>query len=175
MKSGVKTVALILLVGMLAGTETGCSREWKKKFVRKNKKTAESPQPVLVMESDVNATHPPEVRYQEHFAYWKSWNGELLDSLGQTRKRDARRLSGVINELQSLQSLLTGPPAEHLRRILVELSDIETALNQSPETGTVLPSLRSRLERIQREVNRDFYYAKIKPWLIGQPSPQKSG
>jgi hypothetical protein len=41
---------------------------------------------------------PPSVRYQEHFAYWKSWHSELLASLGQIKKRDERYLSGAIEE-----------------------------------------------------------------------------
>ena len=105
-RSVTRLMALGLICCLLAA---GCSREWRQKFMRK-KKNISAPQAVLVLQSNVQATHPPEVRYQEHFAYWKSWHSDLIDSLGQIRKRDLVYLNGCIGELRSLAQLLSGPP-----------------------------------------------------------------
>ena len=156
-----RLLALCLLISLLAA---GCSPEWKQKFTRK-KKGVSGPQPVLTLESNVQATHPPDVRYKEHFAYWKSWHSELLDSLGQIRKRDLTYLNGSIGELRSLAQILSGPPAEKLKSVLKELNEIDQRWEAQPAAWNVSSSDRTRLERIQREVNRDFYYSKIKKWI----------
>lgn len=143
---------------------SGCSQEWRRKFMRKRKNVS-PPQAVLVLQSDVQATHPPEVRYQEHFAYWKSWHSELINSLGQIRKRDMAYLNGCIGELRSLAQLLSGPPAERLRKILEELGDLQQKWEAQPSTGYATSTVRSRLDQLQREINRDFYYSKVKKWI----------
>lgn len=148
---------------------SGCSREWRQKFMRKRKNVS-APQAVLVLQSDVQATHPPEVRYQEHFAYWKSWHSELISSFGQIRKRDMAYLNGCIGELRSLAQLLSGPPSEHLRKILEEMGDMQEKWEAQPSTGYATSSARTRLEQMEREINRDFYYSKVKKWIPAAPS-----
>ncbi len=151
----------LFLIGTLLA---GCSPEWKQKFMRK-KKGVSGPQPVLTLESNVQATHPADVRYREHFAYWKSWNSELLGSYGQMRKRDLRNLSGVISELRSMEDILTGPPADHLRGILQQISAMEEKWRQEPDTWTPPTTFHSRLEQLMREIDKSFYYKKVKAWV----------
>lgn len=147
----------------------GCSQEWRRKFIRKRKNVS-APQAVLVLQSDVQATHPPEVRYQEHFAYWKSWHSDLIGSLGQIRKRDLAYLNGCVGELRSLAQLLSGPPSERLRKILEELSGMQQRWEAQPSTGYATSTVRSRLEQLQREISREFYYSKVKKWIPNVPN-----
>ncbi|MBI3332800.1 MAG: hypothetical protein HYZ93_01765 [Candidatus Omnitrophica bacterium] len=151
----------------LALVTAGCGPQWKKKFVRK-RKNVEGPQAVLVLEPDVRATHPPAVRYQEHFAYWKSWHSELLNSYGENRKRDLRHLVGMISELRAMAEVASGPPAEHLRRILVELGDLEDSWERSQGGWPPSANIRVRLERLEREIDKELHYSKVKKW-IGTP------
>ena len=137
-----RLLCLLLILPMM-----GCSPAWKRKFIRKSK-DAVLPQPILVLQSNVEATYPPDVRYQAHFAYWKSWHGELLDSLGQIRKRDSRYLAGVISELRSMEKILTGPPAQRLTKILEELSQIQERWQQAPEPWAPSSAQRVRLEQL---------------------------
>lgn len=166
---GVRLVAAALILSFLAG---GCSREWRRKFIRKPK-DVQRPQAVLVLESDVQATHPPDVRYREHFAYWKSWHSELLASFGQIRKRDLAYLNGCIGELRSLAGLLSGPPARRLQEILKEMEGMRAAWEGQPQTGYATAAGRGRLEKIQREVNKHLHYSKVKDWIPSAP-PGKS-
>ena len=160
-------LALILLVCLFS---SGCSREWKKKFLRRRKNVA-PPQAVLVLQPDVKAIYPPADRYREHYAFWKSWNEELLISLGQIHKRDVRYLSGVVGELRSMQALLSGRPADQLREILIQLSDMEDRWKRAPDTWQIPVSDRTKLERFQREIGRKFSYSDVKESLVPDPKP----
>ena len=145
---------------------TGCSPEWKRKFVRKRKQSVQAAQPILVLQSDSQAAFPPAVRYQEHFAYWKSWHSELLGSLGQIRKRDLRYLSGTVGELRSLAELLKGERADRLREILSELNSLGESWSRTPEPWHPPSAVRTRLEQIRREIDRDFHFSKVKDSLV---------
>lgn len=149
-------MAVVFAVSLLAG----CSPEWKKKFVRK-RNAKEGPAAILVLQPDHLALHPPADRYREHFAFWKSWHSGLLESYGKLKKRDTANLTGAIGELRSMQALLTGKPAERLKEILTEMDAMEDRWNAAP-TPAHPPADRSFLQKVQREVNKDFHYSNIK-------------
>lgn len=167
-----KLLALAALVLTASLFLTGCSPEWRKKFVRKSKKEKEAPQAVLVLEPDYKSVHPPADRYREHFAFWKTWHAELLISLGQIQKRDVRYLNGVIGELRSMQALLQGPPAGRLREILVELTHLQQEWENAPAGWHVPHAHRTRLEKLQREVNNHFSYNDVKDSIAQDPAPE---
>ena len=163
---GKRFLAAGLLLCLLAA---GCSPEWKKKFVRKRKKEVAGPQAILVLQPDPRAIFPPDVRYREHYAFWKTWHDELLGSLGQIHKRDIRYLDGVIGELRSMQALLSGPPAERLKQILVELSELQEEWERAPDTSQMPVSHRTRLEKLRREIGKAFHYSNVKDSLVPDP------
>ena len=169
-KRGVSALLLLALVCSLAALP-GCGEQWQKKFIRK-KKSVGPPQPILVLVPDEKALHPPEDRYREHFALWKSWHSELLASLGQIRKRDQRYLIGAVGELRAMRELLTGPPAEDLSGILTELAGLHEAWDRSPEPWRLAPAVRTRLEQIERQVNRRFHYSRVKGTIPPAPAEQ---
>jgi hypothetical protein len=162
-------VAWVGLAGILFLSTAGCGPEWKKKFVRK-KKAATGPQPILVLQPDVRAVLPAADRYREHYAIWKSWHTELIQSYGQLRKRDLVHLAGVIGELSALHALLNGPPADELRKILSELSELKSQWESSVGFWNPSPTTRSRLEQIQRSIEKHFHYSRIKSFLMEDQS-----
>ncbi len=167
----------IVFTTLLAGSLllSGCSPEWKRKFIRKRQKEVVAPQAILVLQPDHKAVFPPDVRYRQHYAFWKSWHGELLGSLGTIHKRDIRYMDGVVGELRAMQALLSGRPAERLKEILVELSNLQDRWESAPATSSVPVSHRSRLEKLQREINKKFHYSEVKesivPDPLGRPDP----
>ncbi len=155
---------LLSLIGLLVLETSGCGPQWKRKFVRKKKQVTVE-QPVLVLQSEMEATQPPEVRYQAHFVYWKSWHTELIDYLGEVRKRDLRYLNGTIGELRAMAELISGPPADRLRKILTELSEMEEAWNKAPASSKPSATDRTRLEKLRREIDKNLHYSKVKQWI----------
>ena len=143
--------------------------EWKRKFTRPRKKIQVS-QPILVLESDEKAMFPPETRYRQHYAFWKSWHSDLLDSYGQLRKRDVRYLSGSIGELRAMAELLQGPPAERMKEVLTRLTEIEDTWRKRPEPWNPPATTRTELDKIRREVEKKLQYGKVKKWIVSGTS-----
>lgn len=165
-------VTFCLLFSVLCFLTAGCGHHVK--LIRK-KKNVTPPSPIMVLQSETQATHPPEIRYQEHFAYWKSWHSDLLDSWGQVRKRDLKYLEGTIGELRSMSELLSGPAAEQLKGILVELNHLEETWGAGPESWHPCTTARSRLEQLKREIDRDLHYSRVKEWIVpGNRSSNRS-
>ena len=163
MKSKVTAVVVIscLLLGM-----AGCGPHWKQKFVRKRGKAAPIAQPILELQPDMKAVLPAADRYREHYAFWKSWHSELLISLGQIQKRDQRYLAGSLNELRAMQALLTGESSEKMKAILLEMAEIQDQFMNASPAWKPSSAIHSRLERIERQVNREFSYSRVKKSLV---------
>ncbi len=163
----VRVTALLSLVSMLAAVGMGCSPRWKEKFIRKHK--AKPVEPILVLASDEEALLPPEDRYREHFAFWKSWHLQLMEHLGTMRKRDIRNLSESAGELRAMVELLTGTPREELRKVTDELGDLEAKWRQKPSAGwRVSTATQSRLNQIKRLINRKYHYSRVKESVPGK-------
>ncbi len=160
-------VVFLLIFSVLL---TGCGPHWKTKFVRKRAKNAPIAQPILVLQPDMKAVLPAADRYREHYAFWKSWHSELLLSLGQIQKRDQRYLAGSLNELRALQGLLTGAPSEKMKAILLEMAAIQDQFMNASPAWKPSSAIRSRLEWIERQVNREFHYSKVKNSLVADPA-----
>lgn len=158
-------LAFLLILSVSA--VSGCSPEWKKKFVRKSKKPQVT-QPILVLQPDYKAVMPAKDRYREHFAYWKAWHSELLGSFGQLKRRDVANLSGAAGELGAMQVLLTGEPADRLKEIVGELGRMKEQWDASP-TASHPSTDRSTLERVGREVNKRFHYSNIQETVVPEP------
>lgn len=161
----------VLITGCLVSA--GCSPKWRAKFIRKRKTAAPVASPILVLQPDYKATLPAPDRYREHYAYWKSWHSGLLDSYGQLRKRDRVNLQGVLGEAEAMQALLTGEPSEHLRRLLLDLREIQDQWDRMPDSWQPPMSTRARLEQLFREINKNFHYAKVKQSLIQEPEREE--
>ena len=166
-------VAFCLLFFVSCFLVEGCNSSWRKKFVRKRKEEVAAPQAYLVLQPDQKAVFPPDVRYRQHYAFWKSWHSDLLLSLGQIHKRDLRYMDGVIGELRAMQADLSGPPAERLREILVELSNLRDEWENSGGVGPMPASHRTRLEKLQREISKKFHYSEVKGILVPDSEPKQ--
>lgn len=163
----------ILLLTLSASTFllSGCSAEWRKKFIRKSK-NPRTVQAILVLQPDTLAVLPAADRYREHFAFWKSWHGDLLGSFGQNKKRDLANLHGAIGELRSMQELLTGAPAERLKEVLADMDRMRDRWSLSP-TALHPAGDRTSLEKIQREVGKTYHYSNIQQTVIPEPEREQ--
>ena len=153
-------VCCLLVIVLLAG----CAG-WKKKFIRKRKTPPKPPQAILTLEPDHKALLPAADRYREHYAFWKSWHADLLNFYGQTQKRDVAYLTGAIGELRAMQRVLKGTPADSLSKILAELTEMEQQWRDSSGAWSPSATTRTRLEQLQREVQKKFHYSEVKDFI----------
>ena len=161
MRNRFQLAAFCLLAAVLLA---GCSPGMKSKFLRK-RKNAKPPQAILALQPDQKAVLPAADRYREHYAFWKSWHADLLNFYGQIQKRDVAYLTGAVGELRAMQRVLSGPPADSLGKILTELTDLEQEWKNATGPWAPAASTRSRLEQLQRQIQKKFHYSEVKEFI----------
>ena len=146
----------LLACGVLVVAMTGCAMipTIQRKFTRKKK--YQGPPAVAVTTRTYDEHLAPEERYQRHFALWNFWHDEILEGLGEGRKKAIRAVEESIGELQVLQSLLTPPKAGQLAAHIAQLERLRTELVQGTLTQMGVYRWRSDLERQKRVIHQDF-------------------
>ena len=119
-----RAISWILAFFMLANL-TGCET-LAKKFRRKPKKTVKMPRMYQIKKYEKKPT--PEL-YKKHYAYWESWQSELIQVLGQNRKKDLLCIDQIISNLQDMQNILVpekGKEMEtHIERLITVKETIQ--------------------------------------------------
>ena len=166
MKRRVSRGWALVVVCAVALSAAGCSPAWKKKFIRKKKTPQGYNQPIFVLQTGTAALLPPPVLYKERYAYWKYWHRDLLATLGRTKKRDVRYLGGVIGELRAMSDILQESSADdRLIGIISELNKMHRQWRASLDSYRSSSIVRQKLERLQRELDRDYHFSKVKEWI----------
>ncbi|HQP92171.1 MAG TPA: hypothetical protein PLU24_05800 [Candidatus Omnitrophota bacterium] len=166
MRKTPRSAALILLMICFISA-SGCET-LRKKFTRKRKPKG-STETVVIVPRDYSAhPFPNEVLYKQYFAYWKSWNMELVSSLAGNenyKKIDDCAVQSLAN-LKKMRTYLNDGKAKELDKYINKTEilhgQIEVAKNMPPSR---MNSLRYDAERILSNVNRKFDGNKAKPYL----------
>lgn len=144
----------------------GCEA-FVRKFTRKPKKE-NLPKEELVLEPQEYKPlfQTKEELYRKYFLYWKSWHDELLFSLsyGASHKKQLDCASETIKNLESIRELLSEPMRNNLDTYLQELKEIAAQIEKDTYSSNAARS-RLGLERLRRNILRDFSYNKIKDHL----------
>ena len=144
----------------------GCE-SLQKKFIRKSKKPAVRPTPIVNFQDYTTAMTPLD-RYRKHFALFDYWNAQLLDELQQRglnpkRARQASRES--LQELHALQELLEDDTASQMAPLLKERAQLDQQIQQEGYAPSQLEIMRRRLERQSRQINRELFWRKVEDRL----------
>ncbi len=147
---------------------TGCET-LRKKFTRKRKPVQNSEDVVIVPRDYDEHPFPSDVLYKQYFAYWKSWNQELIDSLNAQEESFKRLMSSsqqsIVN-LKKMSSYLVDEKAVGLNAHVEKLEKIQAEIERAHN----LPSdrlrvFRYKVSRIHSCVSRDYDYTKMKTFL----------
>ena len=154
-----------LLIGVLVLSIVGCDA-FTKKFTRKPKTQEAEPEMILTpvvyepkIESNKNL-------YANYYVVWKSWYGELLDSMypDLNHKKQLECINYVIQNLENMRNLLLEQKQKVLDEKLIQLNEIKEII-AAPNMNLDFSSLRDRLDLIRRAIHKDFSYPKIEKWI----------
>ena len=154
-----RMIALLVACCMITAL-AGCSPEWKKKFTRKSKTTTKKmPRIYQVKKYDVK---PSIELYKKHYVYWKTWQDELVEVIGENAKKDKRCIEEIVGQLGDMQNILVpekgGELTPHIEK-LAKVRDVVVSGELSTANRTYI--LRT-LEREERFIKKEFVYTKIK-------------
>ena len=151
-KLGLVLLAIVFLAGL-----AGCDAV-QRKFTRK--KTVVK-QPRFYQVKKYTKKPSPEL-YKQHFAYWQSWQGELVQSLGQNHKKDVRAIEEALGHLRDMQNILIPSKAEAIEPHIEKIEGAKEIILRGELSFANKDYVRSIVEREGRAIGRDFCYQRVK-------------
>jgi len=153
---------------------TGCSTlpALQRKFIRKKKH--HPPPAVRVTTKDYALSLSPEERYRRHFALWDFWHAEMLEGLGDSRKKTLRAVDEAMAELEALRGLLVPEQGEKMTAHLGRLDQLRRELSKDALSSTAIFRWRSVLEQQQRVIRRELSWKDVQESIhpdAWQPTP----
>jgi hypothetical protein len=105
--------------------------------------------------------------YRQYFLFWKSWHDEVIESLLQKKsiKKQIDCSQEAIKNLINLRALLNIDMQKKLDIYIAQLKELHNQISKDLYGNNVITNAQ-RLERIKRDILRDFSYGKIKNYLI---------
>lgn len=154
-----RLVVMIVALCVAAGL-TGCDAV-QRKFTRKQK-TTKMPRIYQLNKYDIKPT--PEL-YHKHYAYWQSWQTELIQELGQNHKKDKRCIEEILMQLTAMQNMLVKDKADELGKHVGRLQEVrDTIVRERIDTNNRAETLMV-LDREDRYIKTGFCVTKIKSFL----------
>ncbi|MFH1791670.1 MAG: hypothetical protein ABH885_06800 [Candidatus Omnitrophota bacterium] len=159
--TGRRVFVLMLAAVFCAGAMTGCA-SLRKKFIRKKKEKEETPQYLGIKEYKVT---PSIELYKKHYIYWRSWNTEINENLGDNPKNDLVCIRQMIGNLEDMRGMLVDEKGNELDRHIDTLKGIEKDMS----AGRITPGQKTRVQRVLKKefmmVKINFTYTKMEPYM----------
>jgi hypothetical protein len=153
-----KRFIVALTVLFLAVNLTGCDAI-QKKFTRKKKATVKAPR---FYQLKKYPRKPPAELYNKHYAYWESWQSELINFIGENHKKDMRSVQEAIGNLKDLQNLLVPSKAEELDVHIERMEGAREIIFRGELSFANKDYVRGIADREDRAIKRDFCFTRIK-------------
>ncbi len=155
-----KLIAFFLIFFVLLNL-AGCEA-FRKKFIRKKKEAVKMPRIYQLKKYEKKPT--PEL-YKKHYAYWVTWQSELIRVLGDNHKKDTRCMEEIISNLNDMQNMLVKEKADALSPRIKKLVTVKDIIFNEELTQANKDYVKRTLEREDRAIKRGFYYDKVKDYL----------
>ena len=144
----------------------GCST-LQKKFTRKKKEPAHSAAAVYLEDpGPIQKKFSNEYYYKTHFTFWTSWHDEMLGNLDGNQKKLQRASEEAWNHLTEVDKLLGQQKETELLPLKNEFEKIYLKIEKGNFRPSDVPMFRTDLERIGRLIASNFYYDKVKDFLV---------
>ncbi len=165
-----RTFAVILLFSFLV-TTLGCD-SFVRKFTRKSKKEKEEQVEMVIAPEVYKSTMTGEDYYRQYLLYWKSWQGELIESLnisgrgnvGGNHKKQKDCVNQAITNLVNMRTLLNPALQAKLDKYISSMNALKDSI-VSDSYSNLADYNRQRAEQLRRDILKDFSYNYVKASL----------
>lgn len=138
----------------------GCGPQWKRKFVRK--RAAEKPEQVFVYEPKEYKREPNSELYKRNFIFWKSWQEELVNKLGDNKTADLRSFEEALKNLDEMGGCLVEQKAAELREYRKKLEAFYNTYKSGDFDIVQSKWMRQDLNRLMLQIDKKFRYNRVK-------------
>ena len=150
--------AIILLCVSIAGC-AGMQR----KFARK-KKQEEKSLPIVTTYDYAKEQRVDEL-YKKRFLFWKSWQGELIDRMGDNYKKRTECYYELMQNLLEMQKYLNDQKYNELGVFITEIKSVDPDVKKIDLRGSEQYRITQVLEKTKRLIDKRFSYSRVKNHL----------
>jgi hypothetical protein len=154
----------VVLAGMLMDL-SGCASV-QKKFTRKKKEPKHVAAAIYLEDVAYVKKFSNSYYYKTHYMFWRSWHSDMINELGGNRKRLARSAQEAYSHLEQLAQYLTPEKQTELKPHLEALAQLREKIERGSYSESETGGMRTELEKIRRLVSNDFYYEKVKAFIL---------
>jgi hypothetical protein len=158
-KIGVWVLLVMAWVGL-----SGCE-SIPKKFIRKKKEPKHIAAVIPLEQGPYQKKFSNDYYYKTHFTLWRGWHEDLLNQWGGNRKKVMRAAQESQSELSQMGQYLQPEKQAQLKPVLNSLTEIVRKIEDG-QIASQEAMMRYELEKIQRDVNNNFYYDKVKESVL---------
>jgi hypothetical protein len=166
MKRWLAAVVIMVVAINLAGCDSV-----QRKFTRK-KKTVKAPR--IVQEQKYVKKPSPEL-YEKHFAYWQSWSSEILQDLGDNRKKDRQCIEQIIGQVNDMKNILIPSKGDELAKHIKRYEEVRDIINREELSQYNKSFVLTTLDREDRLIKNEFCISKVKNYLKKSFTPEEGG
>ena len=151
--------SLLIMVYGLCGCEA-----FVRKFTRKPKIEDLPKEEMVLSPEEYQAPNlSKEELYRQYLLYWKTWQGEMVDSLtlNGNHKKQVSCAQETIKNLELLGEMLDDTSRKKIDAYLFSLNELKESVRKDIY-GNKISQNRGEAERLRMLILRDFSYAKIK-------------
>jgi dsDNA-binding SOS-regulon protein len=147
---------------LLCASIAGCAG-MQRKFARKKQKE-EKPLPVVTTYDYAKEQRVDEL-YKKRFLFWKSWQGELIDRIGDTYKKRTECYDELMQNLTEMQKYLNDEKYKELEVFITEVKSVDLDVKKIDLRGSEQYRISQLLEKTKRLIDKRFSYNKVKDFL----------
>ena len=141
---------------------SGCAG-MQRKFSRK-KKEEEKQLPIVTMYDYAKELRVDEL-YKKRFLFWKSWQGELIDRMGDGYKKRAECYNEFMQNLMEMQRYLNDEKNKELEVFVTEIKSVDPDVKKIDLTNSERYRIAQLLEKTKRLIDKRFSYSHVKDSL----------
>ncbi|MFH1201328.1 MAG: hypothetical protein V1674_00345 [Candidatus Omnitrophota bacterium] len=150
---------------LMCSSLTGCDA-MRKKFIR-TKKSESLETPIYVPVEYNQEDKSKERIYRDYFAYWQSWQDELINNLdaGANHKKQIECVDQIILNLEKMKLLLADEKQKRLDAFILQSKKFKEDIARPNLSIMLFSQLKSDLARQKRAIIQQFNYPEIKDFM----------
>jgi hypothetical protein len=145
-------IALCICIAGCAGMQ--------RKFARTKKE--ETKQLPIVTTYDYAKERRVDELYKKRFLFWKSWQGELIDRMGDSYKKRTECYDELVQNLLEMQKYLNDEKYKELENFITEIKSVDPDVKKIDLTASERYRIAQLLEKTKRLIDKRFSYTHVK-------------
>jgi hypothetical protein len=164
-------IILLVTVCCLLVSALGCD-SFVRKFTRKSNKDKEAEVEMVLAPEEYKSMMTKDDYYRQYLLYWKSWQGELIESLnisgrgnvGGNYKKQKDCVNQAITNLINMRTLLNPDLEVKLDKYISRMNVLKDSIVSDPYSN-LADSNRQQAEQLRRDILKNFSYNYVKASL----------